>query len=99
MRAFALACRRVRRFDDAASCWQRVLEMPGCPAHVVREAAEALAIHHEHRIRNLAAARTFALQSLDAGTTQGWNEGVRHRLARLDRKLSGAAPGASLGLE
>ena len=34
-----------------------------CPAGCAREATEALAVHHEHRARDLEAARTFALQS------------------------------------
>ena len=45
-------------------CWQQLLEWPGCPPSVVREASEALAIHHEHRVRDLAAAKAFALRSL-----------------------------------
>ena len=39
----------------------------GLSAAVAREAAEALAIHHEHRVRDLESARGFALRTLDHG--------------------------------
>jgi hypothetical protein len=65
------------------------VEMRGCPAPIAREATEALAIHHEHRLRDLPAARTFALQSLESGPGRAWTESVRHRLARLERKIAG----------
>jgi hypothetical protein len=50
-------------------------------------AIEALAIHQEHRARNLHAARELALFALEE-TAGRRAEGLRHRLARLDRKLS-----------
>ena len=87
LRALALAWRRARRFDDAAQCWRQLTEVRGCPPHIAREAAEALAIHHEHRVRDLAAARQFALRSLEAEVPPAWTKAVQHRLARLDRKL------------
>ena len=57
LRSLALAARRARQFEAAAERWQQLLELPGCPRSVLREASEALAIHHEHRARDLAAAR------------------------------------------
>ncbi len=87
LRALALDARRGRRFDEAAAHWRRILEAVGGPAPIVREAMAALAVHHEHRARDLTAARTFALRSLDADARPGWNRAVRHRVARLDRKL------------
>ena len=59
-------------------------------ARVVREATEALAIHHEHRARDLPAARSFALQSLDCPASRSRRDAVHHRLARLDRKIDAA---------
>jgi hypothetical protein len=79
--------RRSRQFDEAAACWQQLLDMRGCPPAVTREAAEALAIHHEHRLQNLTGARTFAERSLDPGSGPTWTNAVQHRLARIDRKL------------
>ena len=87
LRALALGARRARRFHDAASRWRELLDVPGCPAHLRREATEALAIHHEHRDRDLTAARQFALKSLETGTEAAWGDAVRHRLARIERKL------------
>jgi uncharacterized protein YprB with RNaseH-like and TPR domain len=90
LRALAVAWRRVRRFDDAARCWEQLLAIRGCPPIVAREANEALAIHHEHRIRDLNAAKTFALKGLDSAQPHAsvtWTRAVHHRLARLDRKI------------
>ena len=88
LRALALAWRRARRFDEAAQCWRQLAEIRGCPPHIAREAAEALAIHHEHRVGDLAAARQFALSSLEAEVPPAWTKAVQHRLARIDRKIS-----------
>jgi uncharacterized protein len=87
LRALAIEERRARRFAEAARYWQRVLEVRGCPPPAAREAAHALAVHHEHRARDLAIARSFALRSLEYGERASWREAVRRRLARLDRKL------------
>jgi hypothetical protein len=88
LRALALACRRARRHEEAASWWRELMEMRGCPDPIAREATEALAIHHEHRRRDLAAAKAFALRSLETGTDPGWTSATRYRLARLERKLA-----------
>jgi uncharacterized protein len=93
LRSLALAWRRVRQFDEAAKCWRELLDARGCPPHVAREATEALAIHHEHRTRNLLTARDFALQGLAALSTPVAQEATQHRLARIERKLSRNPPG------
>ncbi|MBI3403171.1 MAG: ribonuclease H-like domain-containing protein [Acidobacteria bacterium] len=92
LRAFALSLRRAREYARAAVCWREILDTPGCPPLPAKDAAEALAIHHEHRARDLAAARAFALRIGQAGVPgmPGMNAAVRHRLARLDRKLETA---------
>ena len=90
LRLLALARRRARRYEEAASSWRALLEVRGCPSPIVREATQALAVHHEHRARDLAAARLFALRSLESvekGKPSGWTEAVQHRLARIERKL------------
>jgi uncharacterized protein len=97
LRCLASELRRARRFEEAAVCWRAMMDEPGCPAALVLDATEALAIHHEHRVRDLATARTFALRSLEEserGARPGWTRAVRHRLARIDRKLEGAKSGA-----
>ena len=87
LRALALACRRARHHEAGAACWRELVEMRGCPAPIALEATEALAIHHEHRVRDLDAAKAFALRNLEAGTDPGWNDAARYRLARIERKL------------
>jgi uncharacterized protein len=86
-RAYAVLSRRERRFADAAHGWRCILELAECPPAMQREASEALAVHHEHRLRDLQAARAFALQSLNVTSTRSRHEATQHRLARLDRKL------------
>ena len=92
LRALALAYRRARRFDDAAKCWTALIES-GCPSAVEREAIEALAIHHEHRRRDLESARLFAQRNLDVSVRDhrdGLKTAAKHRLNRIERKLSSA---------
>ncbi len=89
LRSLACAARRARRHHDAAACWRQLLEVPLCPRNMARQALEALAIHHEHRVRDFGAARTFALGSLNAAHRTSASARARHRLARLERKLSG----------
>jgi uncharacterized protein YprB with RNaseH-like and TPR domain len=91
LRAYALLSRRQRRYADAADAWQRILELRWSPPAFTREAAEALAIHHEHRLRDPHAARAFALQSLQLPATPARRASVHHRLARLGRKLGSDA--------
>jgi uncharacterized protein YprB with RNaseH-like and TPR domain len=87
--------RRERRYEEAAAIWRQVIELTE-PRGVRRIAglselrqfaAEALAVHHEHRDRDLESAREIALFALeDAAGRRA--DGVRHRLARIDRKLA-----------
>jgi hypothetical protein len=92
-RALAVIARRYRLHDEAARRWQQLLEVPACPSHIAREALEALAIHHEHRLRDLSAAKAFALRSLGQVGPVGPAENrsaraLRQRLARLERKMT-----------
>jgi tetratricopeptide (TPR) repeat protein len=86
----ARALRRDARYEEAAAAWQQVLEMaPRNSASLSpldRVAAEALAIHHEHRRKDLRAARRYAeaLGQRAAGTLR---RDVDKRLNRLDRKM------------
>ena len=91
LRGFAVICRRQRRYADAADAWHRLLNLRRCPAHIAREATEALAVHHEHRLRDPRSARQFALRSLGFESSATRQHAVRHRLARLERKLGDPA--------
>ncbi len=88
LRMLAILLRRARRYAEAAGCWRRILEMRSCPPAIAREATEALAIHHEHRERDLIAAKTFAIRSVEQGSDVAWREAARHRLARLEKKIA-----------
>jgi hypothetical protein len=92
LRSFAMLCRRERRYVDAAAAWRRMLTMRGCPPRLAQEATEALAVHHEHRARDLATARYFAVQSLRFNVSRSRVHAVHHRLARIDRKLGKPSP-------
>jgi hypothetical protein len=96
-KGLAVLCRRARRFEEAAVHWRALLEIPCCPPHLAREASQALAVHHEHRVRDLFMARAFALQSFDA-QKPAWNQAVQYRLARLERKMNNSQP-SSLNFE
>ena len=89
----AVRLRRDRRFNDAAEAWRQLMELTdprtmrrGALGELRQVAVEALAIHHEHRAKDLAGARELALASLEE--SGGKRDSVRHRLARLDKKLA-----------
>jgi uncharacterized protein YprB with RNaseH-like and TPR domain len=95
----ALRHRRERRFAEAAVIWREVIELTEPRAvrrigglGVLRHfAAEALAIHHEHRDRDLMSARElalFAVKEAEAEANRPRVDSVRHRLVRLNRKLA-----------
>lgn len=94
--------RRDRRFADAASIWRELIEFTepramrrGALGDLRQVAIEAMAIHQEHRAKDLAGARELAMAALEECDTRAEGS-VRHRLARIDRKLSLKNP--SLGL-
>jgi uncharacterized protein len=86
LRALATGLRRSGRHADAACAWQAVVEDRRAPAAIRREALEALAIHFEHRARDLDQARRFATLSLAERVGTRRMEGGRHRLTRIERK-------------
>lgn len=87
----AVLYRRADRHADAAEAWRAMLDAsPGDGndlSPLERRALEALAVHHEHRDRDLRAARRYAeaLRRQSGGASAGR---VEHRLRRLDRKLA-----------
>ncbi len=94
----AVRLRRARQFDEAAAAWRALLDLPAsrgrrCSAALsaLRQvAAEALAVHHEHRERDYAGARELALLALAEIDTADERrvDATEHRLARLDRKIA-----------
>jgi len=80
--------RRQRRFEEAASAWRELLGLGRRGSLAAREAVHALAVHHEHRHRDLSRARALALRALAAEADPRRRDAARHRLARLDRKLA-----------
>jgi DNA polymerase III epsilon subunit-like protein len=91
----ALGHRRARRFAEAAAIWREVIELTE-PRGVRRItglgelrqfAVEALAIHQEHRERDFTRARELALFALEEADGRR-AEGIRHRVARLNRKIA-----------
>jgi len=86
LRRLAWIRRRDRRPHEAAEAWNELAVLPRCAAALRREAKEALAIHHEHRLKDLQAARQHALDLLRDGVSNPAR--VQHRLDRLERKLA-----------
>lgn len=89
--SLARLLRRQRRFGEAAEAWRAIVSGSIGRSPAVREAIEALAIHHEHRDRDLQTARALALQAFAAERDARRRDAVAWRLARLDRKLARSA--------
>jgi uncharacterized protein YprB with RNaseH-like and TPR domain len=92
LRALALRCRRQGRYGEAAAHWEAIVAIRACPSAMMREALEALAVHHEHRSRDLERARRYAEHSRTLSPAQAHGAAVEHRLARLRRKLGKSGP-------
>jgi uncharacterized protein YprB with RNaseH-like and TPR domain len=88
LRRLAVCRRRAGRMPDAAIAWEELLTVPGCPSVLRREAREALAIHHEHRSRDLDSARSLVMDVLADGVTTRTREAAEYRLRRIERKIA-----------
>ncbi|HVB38114.1 MAG TPA: ribonuclease H-like domain-containing protein [Vicinamibacterales bacterium] len=97
LRRLATLHRRERRHAQAASLWEALIDDEACPPAVAREAAEALAVHHEHRSHDLLAARRYARRCLTHAGTRAEQQ-ARKRLARVERKLDERTPATVGGL-
>ncbi len=86
LRSLALERRRRRQYEAAADAWEQLLRA-GVDHASAQEARRALAIHHEHRDHDLAAARQLAEHALASEQDPAAADALRHRLARLKRKL------------
>lgn len=87
LRRLAYCRRRAGRVREAAAAWQRLADLPRCPAAYRLEAREALAIFHEHRARDLGTARIHAEQLFREAGAGRRREAAAHRLQRIERKL------------
>jgi len=88
LRRLAHCRRRAGRLREAAAAWQELADLPRCPAALRREAREALAIFHEHRAHDLAAARAHAERLLVEQPVGRRRDEAAHRLRRIERKLA-----------
>jgi uncharacterized protein YprB with RNaseH-like and TPR domain len=82
--------RRAERHDEAADAWRQMLDLAARGRRVMtrleRRAAEGLAIHLEHRRKDLVEAKRYAeLLRQDADDRR--RADAEHRLHRLDRKV------------
>lgn len=97
----AVLMRREDRHEEAAAAWQGLLALAGglrsASGALERRAAEALAVHHEHRARDLASARRYA-ETLRADATGRARADADHRLVRIDRKLKASEQAPAVGL-
>lgn len=91
----ALWEKRRARWDAARALWQRAVEGPGFDPHPWEE----LAKFHEHRARDMAAARVVVTAALDraeeARASGRVRDALAHRLARLERRLGATGPRTS----
>jgi uncharacterized protein YprB with RNaseH-like and TPR domain len=79
--------RRRRRHKEAAPFWHELAKTVPPHSPLQHEAREALAVHYEHRARDLDLASHWARQAAAAATSRRRTEDTAHRLARLGRKL------------
>jgi uncharacterized protein YprB with RNaseH-like and TPR domain len=86
--SWARLLRRARRHQEAADVWGRLASSRTVRAVLRAEAQEALAIHYEHRDRDLEKAHQWATGALIAGAGARHRTAVTHRLARLRRKIT-----------
>ena len=94
LRAHAVSLRRSGLHGEAADVWRQLLDVPHVAA---RDAAEALAIHHEHRLHDPTGAHWLARRLLAMHDSARARSATEHRLHRLERRLGRLAlPGAPL---
>jgi hypothetical protein len=90
----AASLRRETRYEEAARAWEGVLAVRSRDGRSSLDvlANEALAIHHEHRRRDLETARQYA-EALERQASARARRDVDHRIKRIDRKLGRTGKG------
>ncbi len=91
LRRLAVLRRRQRRYLEAAEAWTQLAAMDEFRTYRA-EAIQALAIHHEHRVKDLERARGYARQGLESARDPSEADALKHRLNRLERKMDGCGP-------
>ena len=94
--------RRQRRHGEAAPLWLELTRCAGARPGVRQEATEALAIHYEHRDRDLQTAQRWAERARSLPLGGRHRDRLEHRVARLRRKIGegdSLASGRMLPLE
>lgn len=87
LRRLALCRRRDGRMHEAALAWEELLDAPAAPTALRLEAREALAIHYEHRAKDLRTARLLMLDVLAEQPSESRHRAATYRLQRLERKM------------
>jgi hypothetical protein len=88
LRRLAYCRRRAGRWREAAETWQDLANLPRCPAPLLHEAREGLAIYHEHRARDLDTAHAHARLLMGERSSVRQRDAAEHRLRRIERKLA-----------
>lgn len=86
----AVLLRRRERHDDAAKAWKGALALSADRPHLAamhQRAAEALAIHCEHRSKELTTAKSYA-EALRQAAPGRAAAAADHRIQRLNKKLN-----------
>ncbi len=96
LRRLALCRRREGRTHEAALAWEELLDLPSVPDMLRHEARETLAIHYEHRAKDLRTARMLVLDALADHHTEARHRSATYRLQRLERKISVRSEGGLL---
>ena len=87
LHGLARLLRRRRRHKEAAPLWHELAKIASARSALQHEAREALAVHYEHRARDLDLASHWARQAAAAAVGARRHEDTSRRLARLGRKL------------
>jgi uncharacterized protein YprB with RNaseH-like and TPR domain len=83
--------RRRRDHASAAEIWRELAGTSAARDPLRHEAKEALAVHYEHRLRDLSVANRWAREAVTVSASSRQRERHARRLSRLERKLAVAA--------
>jgi uncharacterized protein YprB with RNaseH-like and TPR domain len=87
LHGLARLLRRRRRHKEATPFWHELAKNASARGALQHEAREALAVHYEHRARDLELASHWAHQAAAAAVGPRRHDDTSRRLARLGRKI------------